>query len=134
MCEIDAIFGRKLVATKEATKEAIIETKGPSSLQVGLSKRPGVAAVSAKKSKKKKATLPAKVSLPSTVQVVEFDAKPSLAKSAVADPDDDGFGDSRGEKPRRKTDDGYFVYTEEELGCGKGGDTPECPFDCQCCY
>ncbi|PFH32501.1 hypothetical protein BESB_018190 [Besnoitia besnoiti] len=34
----------------------------------------------------------------------------------------------------RRTADGLRIYTEEELGIGKGGDTPECPFDCSCCF
>lgn len=34
---------------------------------------------------------------------------------------------------RRKTDDGFNLYTEEELGLGEPGTTPDCPFDCQCC-
>lgn len=35
---------------------------------------------------------------------------------------------------RRKTDDGYTIYKEDELNLGIGGDTGECPFDCKCCY
>lgn len=46
--------------------------------------------------------------------------------------DDNGFGDTRG---RRKTDDGLHIYTDKELRIGEGeGDTPDCPFDCWCCY
>jgi hypothetical protein len=37
-------------------------------------------------------------------------------------------------KGRKMTEDGFKVYTEEELGIGKGGDTEDCPFDCKCCY
>lgn len=33
----------------------------------------------------------------------------------------------------KKTDDGYNLYTEEELGLGDVGNTPDCPFDCECC-
>ncbi|EPT27442.1 hypothetical protein TGPRC2_306195 [Toxoplasma gondii TgCatPRC2] len=33
-----------------------------------------------------------------------------------------------------RTADGLRIYTEEELGIGKGGGTPECPFDCSCCF
>ena len=33
-----------------------------------------------------------------------------------------------------KTDDGYNLFTVEEMNIGKGGDTSECPFDCQCCF
>ncbi|KAH7883724.1 DUF1764-domain-containing protein [Phlebopus sp. FC_14] len=45
------------------------------------------------------------------------------------------FRDSRGTAPRRKTDDGYSIYKEDELGISSaGGDTPLCPFDCNCCF
>lgn len=39
-------------------------------------------------------------------------------------------------KSRKRTEEGYAVYSEEELGLGKkgGGDTPQCPFDCNCCF
>ncbi|KAK8792856.1 hypothetical protein WA158_005020 [Blastocystis sp. Blastoise] len=29
---------------------------------------------------------------------------------------------------------GLKVYTPESLGIGKGGNTPLCPFDCDCCF
>ncbi|KAL9716104.1 hypothetical protein Ac2012v2_000549 [Leucoagaricus gongylophorus] len=45
------------------------------------------------------------------------------------------FRDSRGTHPRRKTEEGWNVYKEDELGItAHGGDTPLCPFDCQCCF
>jgi len=45
------------------------------------------------------------------------------------------FKDSRGSGPRRKTEEGWAIYKEDELGIGdKGGDTSLCPFDCECCY
>lgn len=34
----------------------------------------------------------------------------------------------------RKVIDGVKVYSLDELGVGKGGDTPDCPFDCDCCF
>jgi len=34
----------------------------------------------------------------------------------------------------RKNIDGITVYSAEELCIGKGGDTPLCPFDCDCCF
>ncbi|GAB2290767.1 hypothetical protein Dimus_025038 [Dionaea muscipula] len=39
-------------------------------------------------------------------------------------------------RPRKRTADGFVVYTEEELGISRceGGDTPLCPFDCSCCF
>ncbi|SAM08233.1 hypothetical protein [Absidia glauca] len=48
--------------------------------------------------------------------------------------DDDQFGDSRGKKAKRTTDDGYPLYDVKDLRIGEGQDTPECPFDCQCCF
>ena len=37
----------------------------------------------------------------------------------------------------KKTEEGFSVYTFEELGMNEndeeGGDTPLCPFDCTCC-
>lgn len=32
------------------------------------------------------------------------------------------------------TEEGYKIYTPEELNIGKGGNTSECPFDCKCCF
>lgn len=46
--------------------------------------------------------------------------------------DELAFRDSRGTRP--KTDDGLPIYTVEELKIGLGGDTPLCPFDCNCCF
>jgi hypothetical protein len=42
----------------------------------------------------------------------------------------------RPSRPRKKTEDGLTIYTEEELGISKGdaGSTPLCPFDCSCCF
>ena len=37
--------------------------------------------------------------------------------------------------PRRRTEEGYAIYSEAELGFGRsGGDTDKCPFDCDCCF
>ncbi len=48
---------------------------------------------------------------------------------------DDLFGEQTG-KGRKKTEEGFNVYTEEELGMGNpnAGNTDQCPFDCQCCF
>ncbi|KAI5192458.1 hypothetical protein NEMIN01_2022 [Nematocida minor] len=32
------------------------------------------------------------------------------------------------------TEDGYKIYTEQELNIGKGGQTENCPIDCNCCF
>ena len=38
--------------------------------------------------------------------------------------------------PKKRTNDGLALYTEEELGINKAdvGSTPLCPFDCDCCF
>ncbi|ORE11534.1 hypothetical protein BCV72DRAFT_300830 [Rhizopus microsporus var. microsporus] len=55
-------------------------------------------------------------------------------KKPVVPPSDDDFGDSRGlKKPTRTTEEGYPLYDIKDLNIGLGKDTPECPFDCQCC-
>ncbi|CUA70106.1 hypothetical protein RSOLAG22IIIB_00452 [Rhizoctonia solani] len=64
-------------------------------------------------------------------------AKPSKdgKKNAAVDSDDERFRDSRGTGPRRRTEEGYAIYKEDELGINnEGGDTPLCPFDCECCF
>jgi hypothetical protein len=32
------------------------------------------------------------------------------------------------------TEEGWKVYTPDELKIGGGKDTPDCPFDCECCF
>jgi len=76
-----------------------------------------------------------------------------LGKKDGRKDDEDRFKDSRGSGPRRKTEEGFSIFKEDELGIGTGGggetdplvcivilhfkffsDTPLCPFDCQCCF
>lgn len=56
--------------------------------------------------------------------------------TAADEDDDDDFGDSRGlrKKKRPTTEEGYPIYTVKEMKIGLGGDTPDCPFDCECCF
>ena len=61
---------------------------------------------------------------------------PAAKKSkAVAGGVDDLFGEAAAGGKRKRTEEGYPIYSEEELGLArKGGDTPACPFDCDCCF
>ncbi|KAJ3822993.1 hypothetical protein F5880DRAFT_584347 [Lentinula raphanica] len=62
------------------------------------------------------------------------DTKPG--KSGKAKKEEEKFKDSRGSGPRRKTEEGWSIYKADELGIrddDEGGDTPLCPFDCDCC-
>uniref|UniRef100_A0A7R9V8Y4 DUF1764 domain-containing protein n=1 Tax=Chlamydomonas euryale TaxID=1486919 RepID=A0A7R9V8Y4_9CHLO len=60
-------------------------------------------------------------------------AQGSSKKSKVEGSKDDIFGAQTG-KGRKRTEEGYAIYTEDELKLGAGGDTDLCPFDCDCCY
>eukprot|EP00906_Rhabdomonas_costata_P000567 RCo000725 len=58
--------------------------------------------------------------------------KPGKAKGQMTDEE---FFDIRGGKGEGRWVDGLRVYTEEELGLTTGGgNTPLCPFDCDCCH
>uniref|UniRef100_A0A061RCL0 DUF1764-domain-containing protein n=1 Tax=Tetraselmis sp. GSL018 TaxID=582737 RepID=A0A061RCL0_9CHLO len=46
---------------------------------------------------------------------------------------EDIFGNNAGTK-RKRTEEGFPIYNEEELKLNKGGDTDLCPFDCDCCF
>ena len=37
-------------------------------------------------------------------------------------------------KASKFTEEGYRIYTTDELNIGKGGNTDDCPFDCNCCF
>jgi len=54
----------------------------------------------------------------------------------MAGAEDEDFTDSRGLKKKRRptTAEGFPIYTATEMRVGQGGDTPDCPFDCQCCF
>ncbi|KAL0917457.1 hypothetical protein M5K25_012519 [Dendrobium thyrsiflorum] len=43
---------------------------------------------------------------------------------------------SENRSKRRRTADGFAIYSAEELGIGNtdAGNTPLCPFDCSCCF
>ncbi|BEI81949.1 hypothetical protein CcaverHIS002_0211090 [Cutaneotrichosporon cavernicola] len=43
--------------------------------------------------------------------------------------------DSRGDGDRQRTEEGYLIFKEAELGIDpEVGGTPLCPFDCDCCF
>ncbi|OSD03540.1 DUF1764-domain-containing protein [Trametes coccinea BRFM310] len=62
-------------------------------------------------------------------------APPKAKKPKKDREEEERFKDSRGTGPRRTTEEGFAIYKEDELGItDQGGDTPLCPFDCQCCF
>ncbi|KAJ3162443.1 hypothetical protein HDU86_004924 [Geranomyces michiganensis] len=72
------------------------------------------------------------------VETIEFkEVQPSAAFTQLPPPGDDGaFADSRGlTKVKRRTEDGLGLFYPDDLKIGEGeGDTPQCPFECWCCY
>ncbi|KAL1202199.1 hypothetical protein V5N11_018154 [Cardamine amara subsp. amara] len=49
---------------------------------------------------------------------------------------DDGFNNTSKRRSRKRTVEGFLVYTEDELCVNKSnaGSTRLCPFDCNCCF
>ncbi|KIM67173.1 hypothetical protein SCLCIDRAFT_1210667 [Scleroderma citrinum Foug A] len=94
--------------------------------------------------KKKTQSCPSKPSCKrSHPDTVESPSKPTKRKKTMRPKktpsahggDDERFKDSRGTSHRSKTEEGYVIYREDELGISnEGGDTPLCPFDCNCCF
>ncbi|KAF8844058.1 DUF1764-domain-containing protein [Paxillus ammoniavirescens] len=129
----------------------IFASKGKANI---VSKSPSVRpSLPEKKKKKKKKALSTPVEESKKRSAPETVVDPSVQsvfkkrlKSASSNPtqpsfkdqlkeDEERFKDSRGSGPRRKTQEGYNIYNEDELGMSaSGGDTPLCPFDCQCCF
>ncbi|WVR07429.1 hypothetical protein IAU60_004470 [Kwoniella sp. DSM 27419] len=79
--------------------------------------------------------------LPKATKVKSVEAKKVTSKVAAGKKsqkdveEDEMFADSRGEGPRRKTEEGFLIYKEAELQIDpEAGGTPLCPFDCDCCF
>eukprot|EP00742_Colponemidia_sp_Colp-10_P008673 GILJ01009408.1.p1 GENE.GILJ01009408.1~~GILJ01009408.1.p1 ORF type:complete len:147 (-),score=23.76 GILJ01009408.1:52-492(-) len=59
----------------------------------------------------------------------------AVAKPRKKHPKNEGSASNPlGSQSRKQTEEGFKVYHEDELKIGKGGDTPLCPFDCNCCF
>lgn len=109
--EIDDIFGLAAGGDPEA---AVGETEGDTNSELAL------VAARIKKAREEKA----KAEGP----------QDKGKKSKLQGNKDDLFGGDSG-KNRKRTEEGYAIYTEEELRLGgNGGDTELCPFDCDCCF
>jgi tyrosyl-tRNA synthetase len=73
-------------------------------------------------------------------EIDELFSKKSIAKIPSQEvktvkPVDEEFADTRNKKSKRPlTDDGLPIYSDKDMRIGTGGDTAECPFDCDCCF
>lgn len=135
--DIDALFSNK-------GKKPITKPK-ESAKPVAATETPKPAAKGKEVSKTKKALAPVadKKKKVAEVKVVSSDKKVDKKKK-ILDKEErmDKFYEAvakanktaGAQKVRRVTEDGYKIYTLEELGLGKGGETEDCPFDCNCCF
>lgn len=70
---------------------------------------------------------------------VSASRKSTKTKAAMQSPQTaavEEVADVRGDRKQARplTEDGLPIYSWQEMGMGQGGDTPECPFDCNCCF
>ncbi|XP_057426557.1 uncharacterized protein C6G9.01c-like [Lotus japonicus] len=86
--------------------------------------------------KKRKKDEVGKSGKPDEVTMTTEKVKKKKNNKKKTDRPDDGEFVDRPSRPRKKTQDGLSIYTEEELGINKqdAGSTPLCPFDCSCCF
>jgi len=86
-----------------------------------------------KKSKKKSAETKPKPSAAASKPSFKAAKKQSPAAASALD---DAMDPKKQQQSGRNFVDGLPLYTEEELGLTAegGGDTPLCPFDCECCF
>ncbi|KAL1749032.1 hypothetical protein HDZ31DRAFT_59626 [Schizophyllum fasciatum] len=77
---------------------------------------------------------PSSTTAKATHSVPAATSKTKPSKKPKPSADDEKFKDSKGSRSRRQTDEGWSIYKVDELGIDEtAGDTPLCPFDCDCC-
>ncbi|GAA98303.1 uncharacterized protein L969DRAFT_46299 [Mixia osmundae IAM 14324] len=141
--EIDDIFANKS-ATSNTSDSAKAKKGGRTSVKTQKAlPEPVVKPAATDTTSKQADKLKSKASKTSDAAMatrVETVVDPSSAQPAATKrsrpamtEEDAAFGDSRG-TTRRRTDDGLPIYDAAELKIGLGGDTPLCPFDCDCCF
>jgi hypothetical protein len=74
------------------------------------------------------------ISLVNETKTIPGKLSKTQKKGRVEGTSNNPFGHSDKKNDYDFTDEGWKVYTPEELNVGKGGDTADCPFDCNCCF
>ncbi|KAJ0247289.1 hypothetical protein HA466_0167210 [Hirschfeldia incana] len=127
--EIDDIFGggkNKKPSSQAEVKPATVKQTKPGKIGKEIDD------IFGGRKKKKEVEVETSEKKESPVKKADMVAKRKRKRSEV-----DGFNNSSSKKgPRKRTEDGLLVFTEDELGINKAnaGNTPLCPFDCQCCF
>ncbi|WFD05069.1 hypothetical protein MVES1_000395 [Malassezia vespertilionis] len=157
MTELDEIFsslGSKRSMSETSTNETIQQTKRAKTTEEKKQKKKttkkskndtakdtfdGAPQVAEKAGSTLKQRAPAVVHDMSSATTV---SQPKLLSKKSLTEEDAEFADSRGKERTwgyilitgKMTTEGFRVYTEDELKLNQGGDTPHCPFDCDCCF
>lgn len=138
MSEIDDIFASKGKQKVKPADPAPTATDNNKKKKKKKKKKPETAPVEEASSSKKRpvpeTVVDTSVQIPQKRQKVR-PAPEKATKSKKEQEDEQDFKDSRGTGPRRKTEEGWAIFKEAELGIDPtAGDTPLCPFDCDCCF
>ncbi|BFZ56313.1 hypothetical protein PYCC9005_003358 [Savitreella phatthalungensis] len=152
--EIDDIFAAAPADARRKTSKSEARSE---SKEVQASDAPNTAGLSKKARKKAaaKARAAAAVGNPGDedgdgIEVVVAPTDPGITvlaqpgtSTGVAHPGaaggeaDAAYSDLKGSANRKRTEEGYAVYYEDELGLVEdpnAGETDLCPFDCKCCF
>ena len=81
----------------------------------------------AKVAKTAKVAKPAETEKPG-IKIEAIKKVPKKEMKEIKNPEPDAS------KIRKRTEEGFKIYNLEELNIGKGGETEDCPFDCDCCF
>mmetsp|Transcript_37257 Transcript_37257/g.66693 ORF Transcript_37257/g.66693 Transcript_37257/m.66693 type:complete len:146 (-) Transcript_37257:154-591(-) len=128
-------------AAATATPAAAVTDKGEAEVAATGGKRKSdiddiFGAIAGSGGKKSKTTPTANATPPtgSKGETIKEKEKPKSRKPGKVEGSvDDIFGVEAAEV-RKRTEEGYVIYHEDELRMNKGGGTDLCPFDCTCCY
>ncbi|KAK4274937.1 hypothetical protein QN277_018094 [Acacia crassicarpa] len=115
----------------QAQDTTVVEEQKPSSAQ----KKQGSEIDEIFAGKKRKKSEAEKTGKPEDVTKRTKKTKKNTKKKTRRPEDAGDFADPPS-RPRKTTEDGLAIYTEDELSINKAdaGNTPLCPFDCSCCF
>ncbi|KAI8449936.1 hypothetical protein BY996DRAFT_4366673 [Phakopsora pachyrhizi] len=133
LSELDSIFSRKASSsTSDKDRPTSSKSKRSNPDQQKRSSILNVKTIRSITQDSKKGKDPSQRLITRSSKINQLQSKRKL--NSEEDEEELKFRDSRGNRLSAKTDDGLYIYSIEELRIGLGGETPECPFDCNCCF